>query len=79
MKKFEDMPWERKEKIYRAVVIISMIVIIISTACNIYAYRTLNTIYELMQVEELTAFLMQLPPKRPASFKNYPPAIKNHR
>ena len=56
MKKFEDMPLERKEKIYRAVVIISMIIIIISTACNIYPYRTLNTIYELMQVEELTAF-----------------------
>ena len=56
MKKFEDLPWENKEKIYRAVIIISMIVLIISTVCNIYAYRTLNTVYELMQVEKPIAF-----------------------
>ena len=56
MKKFEDLPWEKKEKIYRAVIIISMIVLIISTACNIYAYRTFNTINELMQVEDQTSF-----------------------
>jgi hypothetical protein len=56
MKKFEDLPWEKKEKIYRAVIIISMIVLIISTVCNIYAYRTLNTICELTQVEEPISF-----------------------
>ena len=56
MKKFQDLSWEKKEKIYMAVIIVSMIVLIISTVCNIYAYRTLNTVYELMQVEKPIAF-----------------------
>ena len=56
MKKFQDLSWEKKEKIYMAVIIVSMIVLIISTVCNIYAYRTFNTIYELMEVEKPIAF-----------------------
>ena len=56
MKKFQDLSWEKKEKIYRAVIIVSIIVLIISTVCNIYAYRTFNTIYELMEVEKPIAF-----------------------
>lgn len=47
---FENLPWEKKEKIYITVLIISMTVNIISTACLIFAYRALTLSMEAMGI-----------------------------
>ena len=39
MKRFKDLPWKKKEKLYIIVLVISMLINIFATACFIYTYK----------------------------------------
>lgn len=54
MKKFDDLPWEKKEKIYKGAMIFSIIVHIIAMAAIIHGYMTINSFLEFLQFLEQT-------------------------
>ena len=54
MKKFDDLPWEKKEKIYKGAMIFSIIVHIIAMAAIIHGYMTMNSFLEFLQFLEQT-------------------------
>lgn len=52
MKKFSELSWEKKEKIYKRVMIFSIVVHIITLGAIIHGYMTMNSFLEFLEFLE---------------------------